>query len=217
MSSLNRPVVFLSAAALAQLALMTGAIVLAPHSPVAAAALVTIGIAAAALSARQRTTTGGDVALRELTQRLQQAAAGDLRVTVALGHHGELGKAEDAADQVVARLRLVAATVLQSLAVLHQGRTSVSGFNKQMLDAAETTAGEAYDVGLSAREVSNEITVVAAATEELIASVDDIARHAIQAADIATDAAGQSQSAETSVRALSSAMEQVGNLAKVIT
>ena len=152
-----------------------------------------------------------------LADALEAAAAGDLTGSLPVHSKGDLGRVEAAAADLYAQLRTIVSTVAQAVDDLHVGRMSVADMNKEMLDAAELTAGQAYDAGQSAAVVSNGITVVAAATEELASSVDEIARHATQAADIAASAASRSEQAEHNVRGLSSEMARVESIAHVIT
>jgi methyl-accepting chemotaxis protein len=184
------------------------------------AAAVSVALTVA-VSAASRARASERAAWRRLADLLERANSGDLTVEFATTpgdvSNDEAARAEQAAAQLVDTFRHVVATVQQGMRDLHAGRVSIADMNKEMLDAAEMTAGQAYDVGISAREVSNNITVVAAATEELAASVDEIARHATQAADIATTAAEQGQVAEKGVRALSAEMVRVEGIARVIT
>ncbi len=173
---------------------------------VAGVVLVTV---AAAIGQRGSATS-------RLADALEAAAAGDLSVPLPLDSRGELGRVEVAAAELYEQLRTIVSTVQQAVSDLHVGRMSVADMNKEMLDAAELTAGQAYDAGQSAAVVSNGITVVAAATEELAASVDEIARHATQAADIAASAASRSELAEHEVRGLSTEMARVESIAQVI-
>jgi methyl-accepting chemotaxis protein len=204
-------------AACLQLVAATVLIAAAHYSVLLAAVLAAAAVVlAAALAARGGVGRTERLRLGRLCSQLEQAAAGDLTVAFDQPGPGDVGRAEQAAELLAATLRGVVATVQQGLGDLRAGRLSIAEMNKELLDAAEMTAGQAYDVGLSAREVSYGITVVASATEELAASVDEIARHANQAADIATTAADQSRVAERGVRGLGTEMTRVEGIASVI-
>jgi len=99
-----------------------------------------------------------------LADALEAAASGDLSGSLPVRSKGDLGRVEAASADLYDQLRTIVSTVAQAVDDLHVGRMSVADMNKEMLDAAELTAGQAYDAGQSAAVVSNGITVVAAAT-----------------------------------------------------
>ena len=155
--------------------------------------------------------------IRRLTSTLAAAQAGDLTVRTSSTRRDELGAVEHGVDELVGRMVNVVGTVQQGLDRFHTARLGVASIHKEMLDTAEMTAGQAYDAGVSAQQVSDSIHVVASATEELAATVNDIERHATIAADIAVSAAEQGQVADSGVRDLSTAMRDVEDIANVIS
>ncbi|MDQ1703484.1 MAG: hypothetical protein QOF57_2736 [Frankiaceae bacterium] len=176
---------------------------------VLAAFLVALGFGLDARSTSARLARMKDV--------LAAVDDGDLTQTTGSTRTDELGRVEAALDAAVARVRHVVGTVQQGLDIFHDGRVAVASLNKEMLETAELTAGQAYDVGVSAGNVSDSIQVVASSTEELIATVNEIARHATLAADIAYTAVTQSAVADTNVQELSAALQRVDEIANVIT
>jgi methyl-accepting chemotaxis protein len=215
MSSLRTRTASVATVGAVQLGLLTAIIAGAGTGLLSTITVVALLVTVAAVVLR--TDGGSDGRLSQLATTLEQVNAGDLTSHVPTGATGELGRAQQAADQLVGTMRQLVATVQQGVAGLHAGRTSIADMSKEMLDAAEMTAGQAYDVGISAREVSYGITVVASATEELGASVDEIARHAHLTAAVATRGAEQSYVAETGVRSLNAEMARVESIAGVIS
>ena len=155
--------------------------------------------------------------IRRLADTLAAVRAGDLTVRNSSNRRDELGVVEQGVDELVGRMVTVVGTLQQGLDRFHAACLSVSAIHKEMLDTAEMAAGQAYDAGVSAQQVSDGIHVVASATEELAATVNDIQRHATIAADIAVSAAEQGQFAESGVRDLSTAMRDVEDVADVIS
>jgi methyl-accepting chemotaxis protein len=151
-----------------------------------------------------------------LTQALRAMADGDLTVFIPSTAGDELGALERAVEAVLAQMQQIVGTVQEGVERFHVDRLSVADVNKMMLDSAETTAGQAYDVGLSAQQVSESIHVVASSTEELSVTISEIARHASLASEIATSAAAEGQVADKSVRDLGAALNQVEDIANVI-
>ncbi|MEO6713348.1 MAG: methyl-accepting chemotaxis protein [Mycobacteriales bacterium] len=143
--------------------------------------------------------------------------AGDLTVSTASTSRDELGELERGIDDLLGRMRVIVSTVQQGLVTFNEGRKTVAGTHKSMLDASEMTAGQAYDAGVSAEQVSGSIDIVASSTEELVATVNEIARHATFAADVAVTAATEGEVADAGVRELSMALQQVESIANVIS
>lgn len=131
--------------------------------------------------------------IRRLADTLAAVQAGDLTVRTPSTRRDGLGAVERGVDELVGRLVNVVGTVQQGLDRFHTARVSVASVHKEMLDTAEMTAGQAHDAGVSAQQVSDSIHVVACATEELVATVNDIEHHATIAAEIAVSAAIQGQ------------------------
>jgi hypothetical protein len=117
----------------------------------------------------------------------------------------------------VDRMRQVVGAVQQAVEVFHDGRVWVATMNDTMLDTAELTAGQAYDVGVSAGSVSSSMQVVALSARELLATVNEIARHGTLAADIGSSAVSQATVAGTNVQELDAAFERVDEIATTIT
>ena len=174
-----------------------------------AATVVGLALVVAARSSAQR--------LDRMRAVLVNASAGQLTGSIASRQTDNVGNLERAVDETVAQLRSLVATVQQGLNILRDARLSIWDVNNNMKSTAEMTAGQAYDVGVSAEHVSESIHVVAASTEELIATVNEIARHANLAADVAFSAVSQSELAERGVTDLGVALERVDDITRAIT
>ena len=183
--------------------------------PWAAVLGVTVVGAAVAFFALSR-STGDSARLRRLAGVLTAVRAGDLTASTGSTHRDQLGGIERDVDAMVVRMTVIVGTLREGLDRFHAGRVSVADMHKGMLDSAETTAGEAYDAGVSADQVSDSINIVAASTEELVVTVNEIARHATFAADVAVTAASQGEVADKGVHELGTALEQVKDIANVI-
>lgn len=153
--------------------------------------------------------------IRRLSAVLDRALAGDLTVPVEVGP-GEFGKVEQRVGEVLRRFAELAGTVQEAVDRLHVARQAATHTHKQMLDTAEMTAGQAYDVGITIGQVSDGVGVVASATEELNSTISDIARHAAEAADVAVAASSQSQAAAGGVLELAEALRSVDEIANTI-
>lgn len=211
----------LVAAAAATFQLITAVVVAALARRADAFPWISVGVVtavggAAAAGAFIRSRGRAPARLRHLSGVLAAVNRGDLTVSTGSTRGDELGDVERAVDQVISRMLRIVSTLQQGLERFHAGRLTVIDVHKNMLDSAEMTAGQAYDAGVSAEQVSDSINIVASSTEELVVTVNEIARHATFAADIAMTAAAQGEIADTGVHELTAALEQVENIANLI-
>ncbi len=216
----RRTTVMVAAAAAAQFAVAVGVALSARLS----SSFPWLAVVAATVVTALAATIGFGLSARGTSRRLERVQgilsamnAGDLTQATGSGRTDELGLVEQELDALAARLRHVIGTIKEGIDFFREGRVAVATLNKAMLETAELTAGQAYDVGVSAVSVSDSIQVVASSTEELIATVNEIARHATLAADIAYTAVTQGDVADTNVQQLSAALKRVDEIANVIT
>jgi methyl-accepting chemotaxis protein len=156
--------------------------------------------------------------IRQLRADVEQALAGDLQAAqITAFANDELGQLERGVAELVDRLVTVVGTVRHGTDRMRDARLAAADVHKQMLDAAEMTAGQAYDVGVTAADVAGGINAVASATEELNATISEVANHATVAADIAVTAAGQGDVADACVKDLTAALQRVDEITNSIT
>jgi methyl-accepting chemotaxis protein len=156
--------------------------------------------------------------VRQLRAAVDRALAGDLQAArITPSGDDDLGQLELGVAELVDRLVKVVATVRHGADRMRDARLAAADVHKQMLDAAEMTAGQAYDVGVTAADVADGINVVASATEELNTTINEVASHATVAADIAVTAAGQGEVANACVQDLTAALRRVDEITNSIT
>lgn len=153
--------------------------------------------------------------LRRLSAVLDRVLAGDLTAQVDAGPATD-GAVEQKLNEVLRRYATLTATVQEAVDRLDEARRAATATHKQMLDTAEMTAGQAYDVGVTITQVSDGVGVVASATDELNSTISDIARHASEAADVAVAASDQSHQAASGVLELAEALRSVDEIANTI-
>ena len=151
-----------------------------------------------------------------LTRSLEALLAGDLGRTIEVGPADEVGALEQAVQETVVRLRTALVTVGRGTVVLDTGWRKVLDMSEQMSQTAEDTAAMADAAAASAVQVSNNVQVVAAATEELGATIREVAVHASEASRVAVAASEQALSANSSVTALGEASVRVGRVVELI-
>lgn len=102
------------------------------------------------------------------------------------------------------------------LASLGTSATAMREAANGMAQAVERTRAGSSATATGAEESSRNLAGVAAATEELTASVDEIARQVARAAQAARESVERSAATGATVRSLSEAVGQVGDVARLI-
>jgi len=183
--------------------------------------------------------------LGSLKAAMEQLAQGDLAIRVpGTSRRDEVGGMAQAAlvfkDQMVKRQLLEAAAAAERATrerqhaamerhtqdfgdsvsnVLASLGTSAKAMREAadcMAHAVEQTRASSTATAAGAEESSHNLAGVAAATEELTASVDEIARQVAQAAQAARDSVERANATGATVRGLSEAVGQIGDVTRLI-
>jgi len=88
---------------------------------------------------------------------------------------------------------------------------------REMAEVAGHAHSSTAETARASAETSRNLTQVAAATEQLSASVDEISRQVAQAAAVAQEAVGRAEVTGTTVRGLSAAAAEIGEVVRLIT
>jgi methyl-accepting chemotaxis protein len=155
--------------------------------------------------------------LRRMRDALCAVAQRDLTVRVDAVRRDELGQAAEALNEALAAIRSTVAATGTSVATLAAASADLRGLAGGLDSAAERTATQARTADDSVQRVVTAVTDMTAATEQMAASIREIAR---QTSDAAVTAAAASESAAGTasvVTALSAASREVGDIVKLIT
>ena len=180
--------------------------------------LITVGFGVA-LIAGATILLGGSVRRRLGTMQtaLQSVADGDLTVRTGADGDGDLermGRALDRAlERIAAALRAASATGAQVVAAadqVHEVAARVAKVSDSAADEVQHTAGSADDV-------SRNVELVAAGSEEMGSSIAEIARSAHEAAEVATAAVQTVQSTTSIMIKLGESSREIGDVVKLIT
>ncbi len=189
-----------------------------------------------------RHVTGPLSALRDTTERL---ARGDLSMAPLFPNRqdeiGALARALDSfREQGIAKLRIedeqrdqregaerrrVAVEghihafedqVSGALAELDKASAQMDLTSTTMLQIAERSAGGVENAERAAGEASENVSGIAAATEELSASITEIGRQVAQAAHVSARAVDETQQTDETVRGLAESAERIGAVVSLI-
>jgi methyl-accepting chemotaxis protein len=190
----------------------------ATHAASLPLALVLQGVVAAAV-----TTTAVflvrrySVGLIEISRVLEEAARGDLTVSVTAYRFADLDAVAKPAQAVIDLLHETIVTLSQGSTALISGVADLHELSTTMASTAEATAARATAVAAAADQVSGSAHLVATATEELNATIRNVAIHASQASTVAQDATRQATLTDATVSELGRASEQVTQVVDLIT
>jgi methyl-accepting chemotaxis protein len=137
--------------------------------------------------------------MQEAGQVLRRIAEGDLTVRVAGHYKGDHAAIESDINSMADHL----AASLRSIETSTEGLTAASrqlqNVSRELNESAELTATQAQVASSADEQVNQSVNIVAASTEEMNASIREIAHNAAQSAKIAQTASEKAQSANLTV------------------
>lgn len=154
---------------------------------------------------------------RLMAARLRQLADGDLTVRAPMGGSESLLEIGSAANAIAERLQAFVTMVHRTTAELDVRWRETLELSGSMQETAEQTATSAMAAAASSRDVSDNMHVVATATEELAATIREIASHAEDAASGARQGTEQADDTANTVQDLGVASLRVGDVVGFIT
>jgi methyl-accepting chemotaxis protein len=153
-----------------------------------------------------RTRSRSDTVLLESVRRL---ADGDLLVAIAVPRGRARRELATLLQALASRLSLTLTQVEVTKARLEAGWRDIDEMAWQSLDGTETTAARASSAARSADGISANLHVIAAATEELAATIQAVAQHASEASNVASAATAQVGAANSTVSELATASRHI--------
>ena len=116
-------------------------------------------------------------------------------------------------DELTQSFDLAMAEVLRSVAA---ASTELHATAASMSTTAETASQQASGVAASTTQATGNVQTVAAATEEMSSSIDEIRRQVMQSAAVAQQAVDEAVRTNATVASLSQAAERIGDVIKLI-
>lgn len=155
--------------------------------------------------------------VEHMLKAVSAAASGDLTQEMAVTGTDAIAQMGQGLSQLLATLRDSMARIGQTAQTLAGAAEELTMVSDQMGGNAEAASTRATLATSVADQVSNNVEAVAAATEEMGASIREIAQNAAEAARIVASAVTMAQNANTTVRKLGDSSAGIGNIIKVIT
>ncbi len=156
--------------------------------------------------------------LRQVAEVAERVAHCDLRQGGALvDSGGEVGRVARALTQAVAVTGDAIRSMTQNAQVLATSSQELTTVSQQMSSNAEETSAQANVVSAASEQVSRSVSMVASSAEEMGVSIKEIARHATQAAKVATTGVRVAEETDATVTQLGASSAEIGKVVKVIT
>jgi methyl-accepting chemotaxis protein len=155
--------------------------------------------------------------LLELRTVSEAMAAGDLSRNASTAGEDEIAELASATNRMRQALSGVVHQLTQKSSSLADASEEMSLVSFQMSTTAEEASLQAASVAASANEVSRSLATVAVAVEEMSASVQEISKNTSEAARVATDAAGEVNTATSTISRLGQSSVAVGNVVHLIS
>ena len=157
--------------------------------------------------------------LRTLRGAVVQVTAGDLHAADGLDttRPGEIGELTRAFVQLTNQLRDAIQSISESAAALIDASGRLTAGSDRMASSARAATSQAEIVSGAARQIDGEVHSASAGTEQLTASISEIARSSSEAATIAHEAVVTSEATSQVVGELGAASAEIGDIIKVIT
>ena len=175
--------------------------------------LALAGVAAAALAVLARRD---EASLREAAARLQDLADGRVVRRPAAARAGLVGSLDVATSRVAETLHAALTELDRSVSTLEHHAHSVNEVALAMGETSEGSIVAAASAARSADDVSMHMQMIAAATEELAATIREVSRHAVDASQTATTSSQEVLGAASTVAQLRSASTAIEDVVKLI-
>lgn len=165
-----------------------------------------------------------DSALQVLADRI-----GRLRTVLSAASHGDfthqvditgsdpIGQMGQDLSHMIESMRESLSVVSENARLMTQAATSFSDISQGLADGATLNSSEAHSLSEFADTVARAIHTLAAATEEMGASIREISSSSTSAAGVASQAVRMSDQASQCIRRLGARSVEIGNMLKTIT
>ncbi len=155
--------------------------------------------------------------LGRMVDVLKAVAARDLTVRATVETDDAMGQMAESLNAALVEISSTIRAAGDSAARLTHASQALTGVSATLEQAANTTADQAGAVSRSSGEVSTSVASMSGATEEMGASIREIAQQTATAAQVANEASRSAQFTGESVARLSEASDEIGDIVKVIT
>ncbi|MGH1343640.1 MAG: PAS domain S-box protein [Nannocystales bacterium] len=169
------------------------------------------------ITERVRSAQELEAKVEQILETVRLAAAGDLTQTVAVSGEDPIGRVGDGCNQLIETMRESVTKIAENATGLGSASEELSVVAKSMTRSAMQTTSEAKVASTTTEQVNHNVQTVAAAAEEMSASIREIAKNAADAARVAMSAVDVADTTNAVVTKLGESSADIGKVIKVIT
>jgi methyl-accepting chemotaxis protein len=178
-------------------------------------AVVLLGLSMALLISFLRRTVQRP--LHKTVTVLERVADGDLVTELEISGQDEVGQMAAALNRAVQSMRTAIERIASEAHTLADSSASLTKVSYQMGDNAGETSSQAAVVAETADRVNESVQSVMTGTDQMNASVQEIAKNASDAAAISDSAVGVAQRVDSTIGKLGESSAQIGKVVKAIS
>ncbi len=153
----------------------------------------------------------------QLLEVVSAAAQGDLTRTVPVTGRDAIGELGEGLERFMADLRASFREITGHSDTLAAAAEELTATGKTVGAVAAETRDRAEMVAKAARDANLNVQTTAAGTEEMVASIREIAKNASEAAAVAHDAVGLAERTNGLMAKLGDSSQEIGKVVKLIT
>jgi methyl-accepting chemotaxis protein len=154
--------------------------------------------------------------LRHMVDVLREVGGGRLDSRAEVDRRDEVGQMARALDEVLVTLTDSLRQMGSNADGLSAASTQLAAVSTRLSGSAAEAASQTGLVSTAADQVSHNVQTVAAGTEQMSASIREIAQNASDAAEVAARAVAAAEATTATVAKLGESSSEVGNVIKVI-
>jgi methyl-accepting chemotaxis protein len=178
-------------------------------------AVSTLGLLLLALVA-WRTVRRVGTALAKISSAVERLAVGDLTARADVGGRDDLARMASAVNVAFANNRATIAKLHEASATLSASAQQLTGTSSDIHEITTDNASQVHRMSAAADGVTDQVTVMASGTEEMHASIAEVARSAHEAAKVATDAVAVTEAASAIITELGASSAEIGDVVALI-
>jgi methyl-accepting chemotaxis protein len=148
---------------------------------------------------------------------LRRVAARDYSVNVVVRGGDEIGEMSEALNSAIADIREAVSTIATSAQLLQEASENLSTISSAVDASSKETSQKTGALSVATRDVDASLRVLATGAEELSHAIEDIARNASQAANVAQNAVDAAAQTVMTVTRLGESSGEVGEVVTAIT
>ena len=171
----------------------------------------------AASDKRQQESRALQKRVDALLAALSAVAEGDLEYPVDIKGDDVAGQMGRSLERLVTEMRRSMGDINANAVQLTSSSNELTGLSSRLMDSADSNVKNTTRAAQYTEEVSDGITTVASAAEQMSSSIHDILGYTNEAESVAKEAVNLAQSTDSTVKDLATSSNGIGSVVKVIT